>query len=471
MLRNALLILSGNATSSLLLLMRNLIVARLIPVSDYGVAATFAIVMAGVEMASSLGLQQQIVQAKSGNEPRFQATLQAFQLVRGVLAGALLFFLAGPMAAFFGIPEVAWAYQILAIIPVLKALVHFDVHRLHRQMRFGPSLLSNVIPAAFSLALVWPLTWLFGDWKVMLYSLLVQAILIAAVSHFLAERRYELAWDTQIIAGSLRFGWPLLVNTGLMFLVFQGDKMIVGRLLGIEALAIFAMGVTLTLTPTLVLAKTSQNLFLPRVSRIIRNKETDHRLLRHTMEATLMYGVSVMVFFIIFGDGVVNLILTDAYSDLTIIIGSLSILFGVRVFKSGLSTISLATGKTLNNLISNIPRLIGLIAAYFVLQNDGTLVHIIWIGIFSEFIGYLVFAKSLLPYIKKILPRMIFTYACLCVIILNEMTKVVFEYSILSFFGQHNESAVISIFFAAFLISLTLIRDLLKILYRSMFNR
>jgi len=75
MLRTAFVILSGNAATSLLLLVRNLVIARLISVEDYGIAATFGIVMALIEMASYLGMQQQIVQSKDGEDPRFQASL------------------------------------------------------------------------------------------------------------------------------------------------------------------------------------------------------------------------------------------------------------------------------------------------------------------------------------------------------------------------------------------------------------
>ncbi|MEL6517080.1 MAG: oligosaccharide flippase family protein, partial [Pseudomonadota bacterium] len=112
MLKAGLTILSGNAAASLLLLLRNLGVAALIPVADYGIAATFAIAMAVVEMATDLGLHQQIVQSDKGEEPRFQAALQGFQVLRGILAGMVLFLLAPALAGFMGVPEVAWAYQL-----------------------------------------------------------------------------------------------------------------------------------------------------------------------------------------------------------------------------------------------------------------------------------------------------------------------------------------------------------------------
>ena len=45
MRRALLLILSGNALTSILLLVRSLVVARLLTLEDFGIAATFAIVI------------------------------------------------------------------------------------------------------------------------------------------------------------------------------------------------------------------------------------------------------------------------------------------------------------------------------------------------------------------------------------------------------------------------------------------
>ena len=177
MLRPALLILSGNAAASGFLFVRNLAVAALVPVADYGIAATFALAMAAVEMASSFGLQQQIVQARDGDDPRLQDALTGFQLLRGVLSAIALFALAGPLAMFLGIPEVTWAYRVLALVPLLNALQHFDIHRLNRNARFGPLIAVNAVPAMLSLAVVWPLAIWVGDWRVMLGAILFLSLI------------------------------------------------------------------------------------------------------------------------------------------------------------------------------------------------------------------------------------------------------------------------------------------------------
>jgi len=241
MFRTVFLILFGNAAASLLLLARNLVVARLIPVEDYGIASTFAISLAVIEMISALGLQQQIVQARDGDDPDFQAALQGFQLLRGILSGAALFLLAGPLADFMNVPEAAWAYRVMALVPVLNATVHFDIHRLNRRMVFAPMLLSNGLPALITLLAVWPLSTWFGDYRVLLYAIGGQFVLMSLVSHLMAERPWRLRLDRAVMGRALQFGWPLLVNNILLFGVFNGDRVIVGRELGMAELAVFGM--------------------------------------------------------------------------------------------------------------------------------------------------------------------------------------------------------------------------------------
>ena len=398
MLRSALLILSGNAAASVLLLARNLIIARLITVEDYGIAATFAIAMAVVEMMSALGLQQQIVQSKDGDDPHFQAALQGFQVLRGVIAAAILFVSAGAIARFLNIPDVAWAYQVMALVPVLNALQHFDIHRLNRQMRFWPMVLTGGVPALISLILVWPLYTIFGDYQVMLWSIIAQIALMMVVSHLVAERPYRLVFDAAIMRRSLTFGWPLLVNGILMFAVFNGDKLIVGRIMGMETLAIFAMGVTLTLTPTLVMAKSAQNFFLPQLSAI-----TDHGTPKFqtvsavTIEAALLMGMLLVVGTVLVGQPIVHALLGDKYLSLLPLLAWFSISQAARVFKAGPAIVAMAAGHNESAMFANLVRVAVLPVAFWAAETFQDLRLIIVIGIVGELLGQAV-AMGLLWY-------------------------------------------------------------------------
>jgi O-antigen/teichoic acid export membrane protein len=395
-LRKALLLLSGNAAGALFTLARNLILARLIPVEDYGIAATFAVTMAVVEMASALGLQQQIVQAREGNEPRFQATLQSFQLIRGAAAGAILFLLAPLLADFLSIPQVAWAYQVLAVMPVLNALIHFDVYRLQRHAVYRNTILTATIPAGLSLLSIWPLVILFGDWRAMLASIILQGLAAVVVAHVLAERRYELAFDTTIIRRSLRFGLPILGDAVLLFFVFNGEKLIIGRELGMGALGIYAMGVTLTLTPTLVAGRTVQNLFVPRLAQArermaagdVAAADRHQTLASAACEITMLFALMLVVGVMLLGAPFVEFVLGAKYAPLIPILALLSVQQGLRVLKDGPSAVALAAGQTENALAANILRILLLPVAWWVAFASGRLDVIIAIAIVGEAAGF-----------------------------------------------------------------------------------
>ncbi len=391
MVKTGLTLLTGNVATSLMLLLRNLGVAALIPVSDYGIAATFAIVTSLIEMASHLGLQQQIVQSDKGADPDFQAGAQGFHALRGVIAAVILFALAAPLARFMGVGHVAWAYQVLAIVPLAQAFQHFDMHRLNRDMVFGPLIWSSAVPALLSLLTIWPLAWWLGDYRVMLWSIVLHAVLMLVMSHVVARRPYRLVINLSFMRSSLQFGWPLLINGALLYLVFQGDKIIVGRLLGMEALAIFAMGATLTLTPTLVLAKSAQNFFLPQL------KDEDPLIARATLEAAILVGIAVVIFFALFGVPMLRLLLGTKYQALEPLLIWMAVQQGIRFCKVGPAIVTLARGKTAYAMWANTPRVAALPIVWWAATAGVGLTEIIWIGIGAEIVGLIIAWRLLGP--------------------------------------------------------------------------
>src|SRR5438445_272180 len=76
----------------------------------------------------------------------------------------------------------------------------------------------------FITLLALPLAFSLRNYSVMLWLLLLQGVSSMVGSHLLAERPYRWAWDRNYLKRVFAFGWPLLVNGLLMFLIFQGDR-------------------------------------------------------------------------------------------------------------------------------------------------------------------------------------------------------------------------------------------------------
>ncbi|MFN3938084.1 MAG: oligosaccharide flippase family protein [Gemmobacter sp.] len=388
MLRSFAVILSGNASHTALGMLRSLLAAALISLEDFGIAATFMVAIAIMEMVSALGLKQQIVQAREGNDPDFQAALQGFQLLRGGVNALVLFLLAWPLAAFFGHPDLLWAYQVVALVPLIRAVEHFDVQRMARRMNYVPMLLASIASPLVSLLSIWPLYKVFGDFRVLLYALLIQAVTSAVVSHLLAERRYRLRFDRQIMAASLRFGWPLMLNGVLMFAIFHGDRMIVGRELGMVTLALFSMALSLTLAPASMLSAVIVKFFLPQLSAAKDDRPAFVRLSHASTEAHLVAGFILTIGTVLLGGPFLYLALGDKYLAAIPILVWVGIMQGIRVAKAASSTIALSQARTFNAALSNIPRVLMLFPAWHVVASGGDLVMLIWLGILGELVGF-----------------------------------------------------------------------------------
>src|SRR5512140_2861479 len=93
---------AGQAVNQGLSFLKNVIIARLLSPSDYGVAATFAITLSIVEVTSNIAADKLIIQSQEGETEEFQATIQFMQFIRGCINAAILLLLGSPVATLFG---------------------------------------------------------------------------------------------------------------------------------------------------------------------------------------------------------------------------------------------------------------------------------------------------------------------------------------------------------------------------------
>lgn len=430
MFRSVLYLFSGNSFFSLMGLLRNLLVARLLDIEDYGIAATFAVSLAIVEMLSNLGLKKMIVQDRQGDDPNMQATLQGFQLLRATAAAVALFLLAHPLAAFLGIPHVAWAYQVMALVPFLNGFRNLDLQRMHRRMHFLPSILGTSGPALASVLLIWPFFLLLGDYRVMLYAILAQIAFGVVSSHLLAKRRFRLAFDYEIVRRSLRFGWPILMNGALLFAVLHGEKLVVGRELGMGQLAIFAMGFTLSLTPLGVVSKSLNQFFLPQLSTAQDDSARFNRLSRINFQAHFLCAVLFAALLAIYGPAIVHLLLGEKFAALSPLLAWLGILNALRLFKAASALSAFALGRTGNALWGNLPRAVGLPLAWYVLVTGGDLLSVIWVGLLGEAAGFLLslmlLRKQSVFHLRPLLPTLLLNVAVLAILAMQAGLPLLF---------------------------------------------
>jgi O-antigen/teichoic acid export membrane protein len=286
-----------------------------------------------------------------------------------------------------GVPQAAWGFQLMAVIPLLQGFRHFDIARAQRGMNFGPFMRTAVATEFLTLLAVYPMYLVFGDYRVGLFILILQEILLLALSHLVAARAYRLGFDRELMVRAFHFGWPLLLNAVLLYGVFQGDRLIVANRLGPTELGLFSLAFMLTLVPTKVLSQTQTSLFLPKLAALQDAPEAFARLGLVAVETGLVIGLAVATGFALFGPDTVLILFGEKYAGALTVLIWLAVMQAVRVAKLGISTVAVARGETRSPMAANILRVLLLPVAWLAVGQGAGLVVVVWLAILGEGLG------------------------------------------------------------------------------------
>ena len=149
------------------------------------------------------------------------------------------------------------------------------------------------------------------------------------------------------------------------------------------------MGVTLTLTPTLVMAKsgrTSSCRGSPRRPTRARRPASPASPWP-TQEAALANGGVLILGVALLGQPMVEWVLGEKYVSLVPLLGAMAAVQALRVAKAGGAVIALARGQSGNALVANLARVVAVPVAWAALQAGEGIEAVVWIAAAAEGIG------------------------------------------------------------------------------------
>lgn len=376
----------GQVTSQAFSFIRNIIIARLISPRDFGIAATLAVTISIFELMSNLSADKLLIQAPDGDEAAFQNTAHAVHAVRGVMNALLIFALGGPASRLFGEPRARWAFELIALYPLIRSFLHLDTSRLQREMRFRPSVTMDVGSQAIMIVAALPLAFWLRDYRAMVWLLVLQAASATVVSHLVAERNYGWAWQRAYLRRIASFGWPLLVNGLLLFVIMDGDRFLIGsarRLfpasrLTLTDLGIYSVAFALTMGPANLVSNLSTSIFLPLLSRVQTVRSSFERRYAACSQILAVLGAAMAISFLLLGGRLVVLIYGMKYAAASAFIAWLGAMWSLRAVRVSPTSAALALGDSRNSMYANIARTVALAGVLIAVATGAGLV---WIAI------------------------------------------------------------------------------------------
>ncbi len=381
---------AGQAIAQVLRFFRNVLLARMLEPADFGVASTFWITTTFLTAISHFGFEQMLIRDPDGDKENVAATGQSLLALRGLLMGIIIFFVSYPVMTLFARPDAAGAFGCLAFSSILGGLVHRDTIRFQRSMRFGPSVITQLAPDITVTFLAWPIVTWFADYRAFVAFAIIQAALSVIASHCVAERKFRLGWDREVISKYMSFGWPLLLNSILIFLVMQGDRFVLAKSYSMAELGFYSVAVGLTMTPGGVLIGIFSQLVLPTLARSQSDKAKSMQHYCVYVAATGAISAAMGTAFILAGPTFINALYGPKYTPAALLVGTLGIMQAIRLFRVPSVTFALAKGDSKNSLYENVARQFGLFLAVLAAIYEFPLIAIAISGAIGEIIATIV---------------------------------------------------------------------------------
>ena len=256
------------AVERLVRLGRNMLLARVIAPDQFGLMAVVLAVLALFEAITEVGVAQAVIQNERGSSAEFLNVAWWFGIARGAVVAVVALSLAGPIAVFYEMPELAPLLMVAGLSVVFTGLTSPRIYALQRELRFGATLVS--IQGAGLLATLATIAlglWMQNVWA-LLWGTVLEAFLRFVLSFVVAPFRPSLHWEAEARRDLFRFTRGMAGLSLLTFLILQADTFVLAKTVSVEALGIYAMAIALAAFPLAIFSKAVQPLVVPILARL-----------------------------------------------------------------------------------------------------------------------------------------------------------------------------------------------------------
>jgi len=286
---------------------------------------------------------------------------------------------------FNGIKDIGFScFALLAVGAVIRGFTHQGYRLKQRSLNFRPALYIEGTTAIFGVVSLYIMTSAAPCLEVVCGCLMIQAAVHSALSHIMADTRYEAEIYVEQLRSMLSFGLPLLLSGAVMFWSMQGERLVLSAVMTATEFAHFSMLFQLALVPILVLSRMALTLGLPALASVKENRVLfQAKLDKFHQYIYLVAGAAALLFVIGANVALMTLFGPDFKAEIGLVF-LLAIAQALRLCRAPQSIAAQALGQTDIPLKANIVRIVFVIGGIAVVLNGGSLTSLLTFACIGE---------------------------------------------------------------------------------------
>ena len=229
----------GNAILQFLVLV---ILARLLNPTEFGLMSVALVIVSFSDIFTDLGFGPAITQKKELSKSDVNISFSV-SFFLGLLLMALLFFLSPYISIFFSNNDLTPILRAISIVLFLHSLSSTPLGLMYRDLRYKQFSLISLVSYGIGYGCVGIILAFkgFGVWALVI-GVVCQAIISTALLLVYANHTFRFEWNKKSFKGLLKFGGGYSLGKIFSFVGNKGEKIVVGRVLGLELLGIYEKG-------------------------------------------------------------------------------------------------------------------------------------------------------------------------------------------------------------------------------------
>lgn len=269
----------GYGASQILRFGGNLILTRLLLPEYFGLMALVNIPIIGLQLFSDVGIVPSIVQNQRGDDPAFYNTAWTLQILRGFGLWLFCLAIAAPVAQFYHEPRLLCLIPVVGFTTVLNGFESTAVATLRRHVDLARTIKFDALMQAAALGLMLLWAWISPTiWALVVGNLLATLLRTARSFWLIPGYKNQLNWERAALADLFSFGKWIFVSTALTFLATQMDRLMLGKLVSVELLGVYAIAFTLSDILRQIIGALGSKVVFPVIARTAELSRTDLRI-------------------------------------------------------------------------------------------------------------------------------------------------------------------------------------------------
>tara|TARA_R110001583_G_scaffold38302_2_gene123768 strand:- start:9816 stop:11147 length:1332 start_codon:yes stop_codon:yes gene_type:complete len=321
-------VISGHLLSQLFRLGGNLALTRLLVPEMFGVMAIVSVIISGLAMFSDVGLLQNIVQSKRGEDRDYLNTAWTIQIIRGqvifliALTLSYSLYLLGKNGLLspdtvYGNTELPLLLAVVSISTIFASFNSIYLLVLNRKLMMRKLIIIDLLSQAIGLIFMLVWAWFHRDIWALVFGGILGAIAKMLLTHILnIGERCQFQWNRSAVSEIFHFGKWIFLSSILGFLLNQGDKILLGGMISSDMLGVYTIAFFLANALKDVITRLISSVFYPVLSETLRNtpqnlKSTYYKI-RNKIDALTFF---VAGFIYASGDFIISILYDDRYRD------------------------------------------------------------------------------------------------------------------------------------------------------------